>query len=233
MPDAEVPDIHHSALIISPGGAMPGYPINLNIENRRCVVVGGGAVAERKVLTLLEFGARVRVISPTLSVALRDLADHGEIEHFQAEYSSGMVEGAVLIIAATDDAETNRLISLDAQDHGVPVNVVDDPALCTFYVPAVLRRGDLVIGVSTSGKSPSLARQIREDLESRFGEEYGELASILGELRDEVKARCTNLTDRNLAYIRIMRDPEVLDLLSRKERAAALEKARRRINLTD
>ncbi|HEY3297741.1 MAG TPA: bifunctional precorrin-2 dehydrogenase/sirohydrochlorin ferrochelatase, partial [Armatimonadota bacterium] len=131
---------------------MPSYPINLQLKNRKCVVIGGGAVAERKVESLLEYGASVHVAAPQLTPALQALADAGRIDHSSHKYAAGMLIGAFLAVASTNDPEVNRSVSLDAQVRGVLVNVVDDPELCTFFMPAIVRRGELVIGVSTSGR---------------------------------------------------------------------------------
>jgi precorrin-2 dehydrogenase/sirohydrochlorin ferrochelatase len=204
---------------------MSYYPVNLNLKNRRCLVVGGGAVAERKVETLLEFGAAVVVVAPVLTPQLRDLADGGSIEYVPGTYELSALDDAFLAVAATDDRETNRAVSEDAQRRGILVNVVDDPDLCTFFVPAVVRRGDLVISVSTSGKSPAMARRIREQLEAQFVPEYGELADLLGELREEVKARYPDQADRNRAFVRIL-DSDALDLLRQGKREEAIERAR-------
>ena len=189
-------------------------------------MIGGGEVAERKVESLLEFGAAVTVIAPELTPRLSELAGTGAIKHVAERYKSGALEGAFLVIAASDDTEVNKAASLEAQRLGVPVNVADDPDLCTFIMPAILHRGELVISVSTSGKSPAMARRLREELESRFGPEYGELADLLGELRDEVKAKYPDQRDRRRAFARIL-DSDVLLLLAQGRREEAVERARK------
>ena len=204
---------------------MPYYPINLNLSGRTCAVIGGGAVAERKTESLLEYGASVRVVSPDLTPRLAGLKSEGRIEHVESDYRPEHLEGAFLVIGATDDREANRRISGDAGAAGIPVNIVDDPELCTFFVPASVRRGDLVISVSTSGSSPSLARTIREELEARYGPEYGRLADLLGSLRDEVKERYASMEERAAAYERILRS-EALRLLAEESFDEALEAAR-------
>lgn len=205
---------------------MSYYPINIDLKNKRCVVIGGGEVAERKVETLLDFGAAVCVVSPKLTPSLERLAAEGRIEHISGVYSPETLDGALLIIAATDDTETNRAVSADAQRLGILVNVADNPELCTFFVPAMVRRGDLIISICTSGKSPALARRIREDLESKFGPEYGELADLLWELRDKVKAKYPDQADRVHAFVRIL-DSDVLWLLKQGKRDEAIERARK------
>lgn len=204
----------------------PYYPITLNLANRKCVVIGGGAVAERKVETLLEFHAAVTVVAPELTPRLRDLAAGGAIRHEAEVYAPDALRGAFLVIAATDDREVNKAVSLESQLHGILVNVADDPELCTFFMPAVARWGSFVIAVSTSGKSPALAGWVRARLESCFGPEYGELADLLGELREEVKAKYPSREDRNRAFERIL-SSDVLDLLAEGKQDEAIERARK------
>jgi len=204
---------------------MPHYPINLDLKNRRCIVVGGGEVAERKVETLLEFDAAVVVIAPDLTSRLECHAEQGLIQHLRGAYAPEMLEGAFLVFAATDSREANRAVSEECRKRGILVNVADDPELCTFFVPAMVRRGDFVIGISTSGRSPALAKRVRESLESEFGPEYGELADLMGELRDEVKSKYPDQADRSRAFVRIL-NSNVLDLLAQGKRDEAMEKAR-------
>ena len=204
---------------------MSYFPINLNLKNRRCLVIGGGEVAERKVEALLDFGAAVTVIAPEITSRLNELVSAGSVLHIARVYEPGDIEGAFLVIAATDDRETNRAISEEAQGLGILVNVVDDPELCTFFVPAIIRRGDLVVAISTSGKSPAMAKWVREKLEPEVGPEYGALADLLGEIRDEVKAKYPNQADRNLAYRRIL-ESDVLSLLKAGKLDEARKKAR-------
>ncbi len=176
--------------------------------------------------TLLEFRAAVRVVAPGLTKRLSSLARKGTIEHAERAYDPEVLDGAFLVIAATGDRDTNKSVSADAQRRGILVNVVDDLALCTFFVPAMMHRRDLVISVSTSGNSPAMARRIREKLEWLFGPEYGELAELLGKVREEVKAKYPNLADRNRVFVSIL-DSDVIDLLARGKRDEALERARK------
>jgi len=168
---------------------MAYYPILMDLEGKRVLVVGGGGVAERKVRTLLEFGAEVDVVSRELSPSLEALAAEGHVRHVGREFEPAHLEGAVLVVAATDDAGANRRVSAACRKQGVPVNAVDQPADCTFIVPAVVRRGDLLLAVSTSGRSPALARAVREELETRFGPEYADFLALMGSVREEVIAR--------------------------------------------
>jgi siroheme synthase-like protein len=168
--------------------SVKSYPINLvRLEERRCIVVGGGDVARRKVESLLEAGARqVVVISPRLGDSLAQLRRRGRIQHLARGYRPGDLKGAFLVIATTDDPKVNRSVSQGAEAEGILINVADDPDHCNFIVPSTLRRGDLVIGVSTGGQSPALAASLRRELERAFGPEYAAFLELAGGLRDRV-----------------------------------------------
>jgi precorrin-2 dehydrogenase/sirohydrochlorin ferrochelatase len=159
------------------------YPVFLDIRDKKCVIVGGGEVALRKAERLLDCGAKVSVISPKLAPELTALKDKNLISHISAEYSGDLINKAALIIGATDDEKTNARISQDARSKNIPVNIVDDPQKCDFILPSVVQRGDLAITIGTGGKSPALARHLREELEARYGKEYEILLNILGNLR--------------------------------------------------
>jgi precorrin-2 dehydrogenase/sirohydrochlorin ferrochelatase len=159
------------------------YPINLDLRARACLVVGGGAVGTRKVLRLLDCGARVTVVSPEASEALERLAAEGRIRLARRPYAGVDLHGMCLVIGAAGDGEVNRRIRRDARRHGVMVNIVDQPAASDFILPAVVARGDLIIGVSTSGSSPALAKRLRRELEGQFGDEYARLLQLLGAVR--------------------------------------------------
>jgi siroheme synthase-like protein len=199
-----------------------GYPAILLLEGRLAVVVGGGAVAERKVRTLLDAGAKVRVVAARATREIRERAERGEIELVPRRYEPGDLAGAAVAVAATDDEEVNRGVSAEAQAAGIPVNVVDDVALCTFIAPSIVRRGDLVIAVSTGGNAPALAVRIRERLEREFGEEYRAFLELMGRLREEVRVPGDE-AERARAWYRVV-DSDVLDLV----RAGDLEAARER-----
>jgi len=164
------------------------YPINLVwLAERRCVVVGGGEVACRKVGSLLEAGAQqMVVISPRLNDGLARLQRLGHIQHLSRGYQPGDLKGAFLVIATTNDPAVNRAVWQEAEAGGTLINVVDDPDHCNFIVPSTLRRGDLVIGVSTGGQSPALAANLRRELERAFGPEYAAFLELAGGLRDRV-----------------------------------------------
>ncbi len=170
------------------GNRVPAYyPIYLNIRGKKCVVVGGGQVALRKVRALLEHGANVEVISPDLYSELGRLVESGEIRVLNREYQTGDLKGAFIGIAATDNNELNRQIVEEARRNAVLVNVVDDAEKSDFIVPSYLRRGDVAIAISTNGRSPALARKIRTRLEKDFGDEYAALALLVDEVRAEIK----------------------------------------------
>jgi precorrin-2 dehydrogenase/sirohydrochlorin ferrochelatase len=179
---------------------MEFYPVCLDISNERCVVAGGGEVAERKVAGLLECGAKVVIVSKDLTPALREMKDAGRIEHLSDDYREEYLEGAFLVIGATDREDVNENISRDARDRGVLVNIVDVPARCNFIVPSVFRRGDLLVAVSTGGKSPALARRLREEIEERYGPEYGTLLTIMGNLRERVTARGASSAENRVLF---------------------------------
>jgi precorrin-2 dehydrogenase / sirohydrochlorin ferrochelatase len=163
------------------------YPVFWDVQDKKCVVVGGGEVAARKVKRLLACGAAVSVVSPQLSPEFISLKAEKAIEHIAADYNARYIAGAALIIGATDNEEINAAISRDARNLGIPVNIVDDPQKCDYILPSIVERGDLVIAVGTGGKSPALARYLREELESRYGVEYELLLNILGRLRPQMK----------------------------------------------
>ena len=162
------------------------YPILVDLQGKKALVVGGGKVAQRKIESLLEYGGSVHVIARELTAELEQLRSRKRIELLGGEFSEAHLEGAFLVIAATDDALLNRRVSQEAQKRGLLVNAVDQPADCNFIVPSVLSRGDLLIAVSTSGKSPAFARKVRLELDQHFGEEYGFFLNLMGNLRKEI-----------------------------------------------
>jgi precorrin-2 dehydrogenase/sirohydrochlorin ferrochelatase len=162
------------------------YPVFWDIVGKKCVVVGGGDVAARKIARLLDCGASVCVVSPGLVPELEELKKDQLIEHIHDEYRAEHLNDAALVIGATDDEKINASISRDARARRVPVNIVDDPQKCDFILPSLIERGDLIIACSTGGQSPALARHLREELASVYGEEYAVLVSILGQLRTKM-----------------------------------------------
>src|SRR5213083_3291749 len=176
---------------------MPDYfPAFLDLRGRRCLVVGGGAIAERKVHGLLECGARVGVVSPALVPALARLVASGRIEHRARAFRKVDARGCVLIIAATGVAAVDDAVAEAARRHGALVNAVDRPARCDFIFGSILRRGELQIAVSTGGRSPALAREIRRRLEPMFGPEYAELVEQVGRERAHARLRASTAVRR-------------------------------------
>ena len=159
------------------------YPIFLHLRGRSCLVVGGGPVAEGKVGGLLEAGARVTIVSPTITERLREWIGEGRCRHLVREYRSGDVRGRTLVLAATGDARLTARVHRDARRARVLVNAADDLEHCDFFLPAVLRRGRLVVAVSTGGASPTLARVVRDELEPLVPESYGLLLDVVAEVR--------------------------------------------------
>lgn len=200
------------------------YPIFLNVEGKPCLVVGGGQTAERKVEALLECGASVRVIAPSVGKRLKALDRAGRMVCMERAFEPGDTAGMMVVIAATNDRTTNERVAAEAKRSGILCNVVDAPDLCSFIVPSVVRRGALTMAISTGGKSPALARKIREELEEEFGEEYGELLELLGSLRETVRARCPDdPRKRGMVFHRLVRS-DVLDLLREGKRAEARQR---------
>lgn len=202
---------------------MQYYPVYFNLQDSRCVVVGGGAVAERKVLELLGAGARVTVVSPDMTVELKSLAETGRLTWVPRTYAPGDLSGAFLAIGATDDRAVNEQVWEEARARSLPVNVVDDPQHLNFITPAVVRRGDLAIAISTGGKAPALASRLRQQLERTIGDEYGELVEIAGEMRDATAHETDPQRRKELRYQVV--DSDALDLLRQGDPAAARERA--------
>ena len=201
------------------------YPVNLRLDGRACLVVGGGAVAERKVKALLAAGGRVTVMSPALSLPLTALVSSGSIVHIATAYQPGSIGDFFIVICATDDAAANRQAAEEAHGKGVLVNVVDAPELGDFIVPAHFARGDLLITVSTGGKSPALARQLSKELEASYGPEYSLDLEMLSRLRSELKETLTSAKERG-DFWRDVLSAEVLALLTAGNTQEAEEKIR-------
>ncbi|NEX21049.1 uroporphyrinogen-III C-methyltransferase [Thiorhodococcus mannitoliphagus] len=179
-------------------------PVFLDMQGRSCLVVGGGGTAARKVGNLVRAGAAVRVVSPEICDALDRRAKSGDLEHLARPFEPGDVAGNALIIAATDDRAVNREVARLANEHQIPVNVVDDPDACTFILPSIVDRAPVTVAVSTGRASPVLARLLRTKLESLIPAGYGRLAELSGKYRDRVKARFTDQRDRRRFWDRVL-----------------------------
>ena len=193
---------------------MTFYPVFLNLRGRRAVVIGGGAVAEQKVLGLLAAGAHVTVVSPETTPRLADLAAAGGIELRHRPYRAGDLAGAWLAIAGTDDREANAGVWAEAEREGVLLNAVDDLDHCSFIAPAIHREGDVTVAVSTSGKSPALAARLRQRVARLVGPTEARLCALLGELRPELAARVPDTHARTTLWYRIV-DSDVIDFVRR------------------
>ena len=176
---------------------MDYLPIFADVRNKLCLVVGGGEVAKRKAGVLLEAGANVRVVAPQIAPGL---AEQQRIEAIHARFSEQHLDGAALVIAATDDRSVNRQVSKAARARNIPVNVVDDPELCSFIMPAILDRSPLMVAFSSGGASPVLTRMMRGKLETMIPQNYSRLAAFAERFRELVKQRVTNPAKRRIFW---------------------------------
>lgn len=199
------------------------FPVNLNLRSRKCLVVGGGRVAERRVKALLQCGAKVSVVSPTLTEELRRLADASAVDHLNHHYTPDDLNGCFMVISATDDHEVNLRVADDCIAHNVLVNVVDDPARSHFIVPSILRRGSLCIAISTEGRSPLLAKRIREMLETSFGPEYADFLELMGEVRDRLIKNIPDGETRRKVFECLV-DSDILELIRKGEKGLIEER---------
>jgi siroheme synthase-like protein len=190
----------------------PYYPAILDIAGRRALVVGGGKVGQGKAAGLLNAGADVKVVSLTATPQVESWAAEGAIELALRPYESRDLDGCFLVIAATEDNDTNVRVFEDAEQRQMLCNVVDVTHLCNFILPSIVRRGDLAIAVSTGGASPALARRIRISLGQCYGDEYAVALELLGSLREELKARYPDPRERKIIFERMVYS-ELMDLV--------------------
>ena len=162
------------------------YPVNLDISGRSCLVVGGGPVAARKIASLLECGARIRVVSPEVNKLIEEAASEGRVEWLKRTYAGSDLDGMFMVFATTNDDATQDRIVADSKKAGVLLNCADDPERCDFQVPAAIRRGKLLIAVSTGGGSPALAARIKGSLQKQYGPEYSVLVDLMSAVRERV-----------------------------------------------
>ena len=195
------------------------YPINLDIKDRNCLVIGGGAVGTRKVRTLLECGARVTVVSPVISESLRNLAEDNRLQLVERHYDRSDLEDMFLVIGATNDEQLNQRISEHARQRNLLCNIADRPEACTFILPSIINRGDLCITISTSGKSPAMAKRLRKHLSEQFGPEYIDFLRLMGNLRMELLSR-EHAPEAHKQIFEQLIDAGMLDLI----RARRIEK---------
>jgi len=195
------------------------FPIHLNLEGQRVLVVGGGQVALRKVELLLDAGARITVVSPKICP---DLDSIEGLNVQRRPFEPDDINGCMIAIAATDDAKVNRMVVREARKHRVLVNVVDQPELCDFYVPASIRRHRLCVAISTGGASPSLARRLRMQLERQFPVEYEQFLDLLAETRKVVLDRIASEDTRRKVFAQISSEA-MFSLLQQRGPVAARE----------
>ena len=188
------------------------YPMMMNLSQRRCLVIGGGAVAERKVASLLEAGGLVILVSPNVTPRLAAMATTEIIHHLPRRYRRGDLRGAFLCVVATNDRRLQKQIWKEAKEQGVLANIADSAEACDFLVPSYFRRGDLLVSISTAGKSPALAKRIRRDLEGRFGREFEVLLEVLTSLRPRILEEVKD-PKRRRSILERTGDPDLLTLV--------------------
>jgi precorrin-2 dehydrogenase/sirohydrochlorin ferrochelatase len=186
---------------------MAYHPIFLNIDGKPCVVIGGGTVAERKIRSLLDSGAKVTVITPEVTPGIEKQFRTGRITLHRRLYEDGDLKGHLIAYSATNRRGVNRAVQGEARREGVLLNVVDDPGLCDFITPALVQRGALLLAVSTSGKSPAMARRVREQLEALFGEEYAPFLELIGAIRMKLLKKRGDSVIFNRMYERLIDSP--------------------------
>ena len=199
---------------------MQALPIFFNIKNRHCVVIGGGDVAMRKVSMLLKASAAITLYSPEICHELQDLVDAKKIRFVAERFAPNQLQGACMVIAATDDEAVNSAVSVAAKAQNIPVNVVDAPDLCTFTMGSIIDRSPVVIAISSEGNAPVLARYIRAKIETMLPATYGRIADIAGEFRDKVKAKFATTQARRIFWEGVLQGPFVERVLSGQEQTA-------------
>ena len=199
------------------------YPVYIQLHEQPCVVIGGGKIAEGKVEGLLAAGARVAVISPDLTPRLYQLTEQGQISYVSRTYQPGDLTGAFLVISATDQTKINRQVWEEASANRQLVNVVDDTPHCNFIAPAILRKGDLTIAISTAGKAPALAVRLKEQFQKEIGPEYERFLELAGQLREPLAHRIPDFETRKSLWYELV-DSDILDLLARGDELTAKQR---------
>ncbi len=206
------------------------YPVFLDVQDKEVVVVGGGEVARQKLGGLVDAGANITVISPELIPEVQQLVDDGRVRHVDREYQPGDIEDYFLAFVATDDGSTNKVVADEARSKRLWINAVDDVPNCDFIMPGVVRRGELVLAISTSGLSPAMARKLREDIEEFLGEDDAELLSLAAEVRRELNGQgaavkdCDRCDRSHLDVWNAALDAEVKKLVGSGQRDKAKER---------
>jgi len=201
---------------------MKYYPICLDIKKRRCLVIGGGRVAERKVKGILACNAQVTVISPELTDNLLKLAARRQILWQKKPYQAGDIQGAFMVIAATDDPAVQKEVFLEAEKDNILLNVADVPDKCNFILPALAKRGDLTIAISTAGNSPALAKKLRRQLQKDYGPEYEKLVEIMGQIRPVVMAKGESQQENEAIFNKIL-ESDIIQQIKEDDHQAVIE----------
>ena len=205
------------------------YPVFLDIRNRMALVVGGGIVAERKIESLLEAGARITLVSPEATQALLEHSKSGRIVWHPRRFDFSDLDGASIVISATDDADVQKEVASAAASRNIPVNTVDKPELCTFIVPSVVRRGGVTVAISTGGRSPSIAAQLRARIDRVLTDDVERATNLMGTLRSEVHQRFPDADQRKRVFDRII-ESGIMEWIGECDDVAALQRARRIID---
>ncbi len=200
-----------------------GYPVNLLVTGRRCVVVGAGRIAARKIESLLEAGADVTVVAPDVGETVRAWAAEGRIRLVERPFTEADVDDAWLVITATDDPEVNRAVFVAGEARRIFVNSADDPANCSFTLMSVVRRGDIVVAIGTNGRSPALATFLKDHVRDEMGPEYETLLELLSEAREEMRSAGRSSED---ADWRAAIDSGILELIREGRESEAREQLR-------
>ncbi len=200
----------------------PYYPIYLDIEDRPVLIIGGGEVCARKAETMLKYGGRVTIVSPAFTGEIERWAADGKVTLRRKLYEESDLDGAAIVIASTDDPCVNARVARDCRRRKLPVNVVDVTHLCEFIVPAIIESGSIQIAISTGGKSPALARTLKEDLKRAIGDEYSEVNDVLGTLRAGAKKTLATDVDRKRFFDGILA-AGILEMLRSGRRVEAYE----------
>ena len=193
------------------------YPVFLDLKNKKCVVIGGGSVAERKAVTLLSCKADICVISPEITSRLRELAKKKRLRYIKKRYEDKDIRDAFLVVAATNNREANKAVFAAAKKYKCLLNIVDKPDDSNFIVPSLISRGDLTIAVSTGGKSPALAKQIRKELQEIYGKEYQIFIKAMGRVREKVLKSMPSEKARKQIFTKLAKS-NIINLLKKGNR---------------
>ncbi|MFH0812593.1 MAG: bifunctional precorrin-2 dehydrogenase/sirohydrochlorin ferrochelatase [Pseudomonadota bacterium] len=198
------------------------YPISLILKDRRVAVIGGGEVAERKIMSLLDTGAKITVIAPEVTNTIKSLAEEKRLCLKQRDFAESDGEGSFLVFVATNSNKLNRKVSRMARGKGFWVNCVDVPEECDFYVPSFFRRGSLTLAVSTAGKIPALAKKVNRELQRAFGEVFAEYVDLLAKVRENIIKERSFDSQKKKELLEALMGSRLLDLLKEGKRQEAL-----------